>query len=121
VNLLLTVRRPGPDGAITLKHYAWNHQEYHATQQAYNGSAWQCYLCPNAFDTVALLNNHVNSSVHRQEIYHCTNPSCAQQFPSLSQLFGHLEVDRCSFMRFDHGGAKTGEVDGFQFVALTEI
>jgi hypothetical protein len=116
--LLLAIREPDTNGAIAVKHIGWSQERYHATQLAYNGSGWQCYICPVAFDTVALLNAHLSSSIHKQEIYLCTNPKCDRQFPSLSGLLGHLEAESCSFMRFAQVPEKG---QGFQFVAFAEI
>ena len=49
------------------------------------------------------LNAHLNSSVHKQKVYHCPNTKskCEKQFVTLAGLFNHLESEACAFMRFE--------------------
>jgi hypothetical protein len=47
------------------------------------------------------LNQHVNSSVHKEKAYHCPGRACAKEFTSLAGLFNHLESETCGAVRFD--------------------
>lgn len=49
------------------------------------------------------LNQHANSPVHQQSIYHCPNEArkCGKQFVSLAGFFNHLESEACGFIRFE--------------------
>src|ERR1700744_216812 len=84
--------------------------EYQATDQAWNGSAWQCYICQKTFSEKNGLNNHLNSPRHKQKIYHCPNRSCGKEVVSLAALFNHLESESCAYMRFGQVQEKVGDV-----------
>lgn len=93
-------------GIITNKQIGW-HQEVHlgysVTDQAYNGDYWECYLCHREFNKRVGLNQHLNSPVHQQKVYHCPNKRarCTKQFVALAGLFNHLESESCEYMRFE--------------------
>ncbi|RAL16078.1 C2H2-type zinc finger protein [Aspergillus homomorphus CBS 101889] len=99
------VRRLDTQGTITNKLLEWHDSdsgEYLASSNAYNGSAWECYICHKPFSNVSSLNQHLNSPTHKQRIYHCPNVrKCKKQFPILAALFNHLESESCSYMRFE--------------------
>ncbi|EJD40342.1 hypothetical protein AURDEDRAFT_139010 [Auricularia subglabra TFB-10046 SS5] len=77
---------------------------YQATDRAFNGHAWECYLCHAQMRSVQALNNHLNSPRHEEKIYlcvnHCPQPQCKQRFVTLSGLMQHIESDRCGVQRF---------------------
>ena len=98
------VRGNDPQGLITKQNSDWSEDmdiEYSATDYAFNGRFWQCYLCKKNFNTVQSLNAHLNSSVHKQKVYHCPNTRCSKKFVTLAALFNHLESETCSFIRFE--------------------
>ncbi|KAF3392826.1 hypothetical protein F1880_008543 [Penicillium rolfsii] len=101
------VRRADPNGIITNKQIEWHDQgaasTYTATNAAYNGQAWECYMCHREFMSSRALNQHANSPVHQQSIYHCPNLArrCGKQFVSLAGFFNHLESESCGFIRFE--------------------
>ncbi|GAO15865.1 hypothetical protein UVI_02051540 [Ustilaginoidea virens] len=100
------IRERDPGGLITNKLIGWKEDRlgpYEATDHAYNGDSWECYICHRTFSTSNGLNQHLNSPTHKQKIYHCPNKrgGCAKQFVSLAGLFNHLESEECSFMRFE--------------------
>ena len=111
------IRRVDPNGLITKKTIEWagsasqTESTYTATSAAYKGRAWECYTCHREFGSSASLNAHANSSVHRQKIYRCPNRcrkrKCGKEFVSLTGGLGHLESERCGFLRF-------GEVQAVQ-------
>ena len=98
--ILRIVRERDPHGAITLKHDGTT-GTYSATDLAWNGSAWECYICHRCFNSANALNQHANSPAHQQKIYHCPNRQCPKEFVSLAALFNHLESETCAFMRFE--------------------
>jgi hypothetical protein len=113
--ILQIIRQRDANGTITMKQIGWHQEvsvEYRATQQAYNGSAWQCYICHKTFKKVISLNAHLNSPTHKQKIYHCPNlnQKCGKEFVSLAALFGHLESESCGYMRFSNVQQKVDEV-----------
>ncbi|RAO66228.1 uncharacterized protein BHQ10_002240 [Talaromyces amestolkiae] len=101
--ILRIVRRQDPNGLITNKQIEWHKEqtsEYEVTDQAYNGNAWECYLCHRQFQMRQGLTQHLNSPVHKQQVYHCPNFKCPKQFVTLAALFNHLESEQCEFMKF---------------------
>jgi stress-induced morphogen len=89
-----------PNRFVTKNQLEW-HGEFQVTDNSWNGSAYECYLCHRAFSSLAELNRHVNSGPHRQKIYHCPNRGCAKEFVRLASLFNHLESESCGFIRFE--------------------
>lgn len=103
--ILQIVRRQDPNGLITNKQIEWHREqtsEYEVTDQAYNGNAWECYLCHRQFQMRHALTQHLNSPVHKQQVYHCPNFKCSKQFVTLAALFNHLESEQCEFMKFQN-------------------
>jgi hypothetical protein len=75
--------------------------EIMATDRAWNGYGYQCYLCPNVFTTLHGLNSHIKSPVHEQPMYRCPKAGCAKPFRMLSGLVQHVESETCGVMRFE--------------------
>lgn len=71
-----------------------------ATERAWNGYGYQCYLCSNEFSSLHGLNNHIRSPAHEQHMYRCPKASCAKHFKMLSGLVQHVESETCGLMRF---------------------
>ena len=63
-----------------------------ATECAWNGYAYECYICDNEYDTLGRLNGHI-TQIHApkrtENIYNC--PGCGRQFKLFSQFMGHME------------------------------
>ncbi|KAF3769355.1 hypothetical protein M406DRAFT_287495 [Cryphonectria parasitica EP155] len=98
--IYMTVRRLDPDGVISKKLIGWHGSDkYEATGRAWNGYAWACYLCQRTFKTCDSLNQHLNSPVHQQALYHC--PKCRREYTTLAGIINHLESESCGFMRFE--------------------
>lgn len=99
-------------GAITKRQIGWYEKtgRYSATDLAFNGSYWECYICHRQCNTVTALNSHLNSNVHKEKIYRCPNGGCEKEFISLAGLFNHLESESCRFMRFEKVQQKVGHV-----------
>ncbi|KAK1140706.1 hypothetical protein N8T08_009907 [Aspergillus melleus] len=99
------MNRSDPSGFITKKQIEWypeDSAQYSATNQAFNGSFWQCWICHREFLTVHGLNQHLNSPVHKQNLYHCPNKgNCGKEFVTLAALFNHLESESCRLVRFE--------------------
>ena len=71
-----------------------------ATDRAWNGRAYECYLCTREFTSLNGLNNHIKSPVHEQNIYRCPKMSCRREYKLLSGLVQHVESESCGVMRF---------------------
>lgn len=104
--ILQKVRECDPHGRFTLQQLEWYEEDtsnYSATDQAFNGSSWQCYLCTSCFRSRQGLNQHLNSPVHKQNVYRCPNQRslCGKEFVTLAALFNHLESESCSVVRFE--------------------
>lgn len=103
--ILRIIRERDTTGYIANKQIEWHGETrgtYHVNSSAYNGSSWECYLCHRSFSKSTALNQHLNSPVHQQKVYHCPNSrECIKEFISLAGLFGHLESETCQFMRFE--------------------
>ncbi|KAF3480727.1 uncharacterized protein GIQ15_06074 [Arthroderma uncinatum] len=104
--ILRKVRELDPNGRITNRQIEWRDEDnvqYSATQHAFNGQYWQCYLCSSTFNSVNGPNSHLNSPVHKQKVYRCPNRlnRCLKEFVTLAALFNHLESESCAAMRFE--------------------
>ncbi|KAK0363552.1 hypothetical protein LTR02_006202 [Friedmanniomyces endolithicus] len=113
--ILQIVRERDPHHLITNKQIGWHAEDspsttYSATDAAWNGYEWECYLCHRGFGTVRALDQHLNSSVHRQKTYHCPKAGCGREFAALAALFGHWESESCGFMRFEKVQGRVGDV-----------
>ncbi|TVY34469.1 Zinc finger protein [Lachnellula subtilissima] len=71
-----------------------------ATDMAWNGSGFECYLCRREFGSLYGLNNHLKSPAHDQEIYRCPKAGCGRNYKLLSALVQHVESESCGLMRF---------------------
>jgi hypothetical protein len=77
--------------------------QYQASEQTWNGSAYECYICHNTFPALTRLNAHLASPAHAAKIYHCPpNGGCSRQFSTLSALWRHIEDQSCGVHRFKH-------------------
>jgi hypothetical protein len=85
-----------PNRMITGPTQTW------ATNRAWNGDAFECYLCHKEYQTLVRLNQHLASPTHEQPIYHCPKlgHGCKSQFKALSALCQHIESGSCGVMRF---------------------
>ena len=113
--ILRMVRERDPHGVITNKQIEWHEEgnvKYSATNRAFNGSHWECYICHKEFDGVNALNAHLNSPAHERKAYHCPNSKgkCGKEFVTLAGLFNHLESEACAFMRFEKVQRQVGDV-----------
>ncbi|TQN65982.1 hypothetical protein CSHISOI_09602 [Colletotrichum shisoi] len=98
-----TIRRRDPNGLISESLQGLSASPtYTATERAYNTAAvaYQCCLCRRYFTTMQGLNMHLNSTVHKQVLYHCPSRSCRRKFKSLAGVIYHLESESCNFIRF---------------------
>ncbi|KAJ7193236.1 hypothetical protein GGX14DRAFT_577421 [Mycena pura] len=73
---------------------------YIATGAAWNGRAYECYLCHAGFGTLAALNQHLASPRHEDEMYVCPLSTCRQRFRALSALWQHVESEQCGVTKF---------------------
>ncbi|KAH7343794.1 hypothetical protein B0J17DRAFT_593415 [Rhizoctonia solani] len=73
-----------------------------ATEQAWNGYAYECYFCHKEFHSLPQLNQHLASPAHEQPLYHCPNlgHGCRAQFKAASALCQHIEDGSCGVMKF---------------------
>ncbi|RKU43141.1 hypothetical protein DL546_000856 [Coniochaeta pulveracea] len=85
------IRAKDPYGLITKKLIGWM------------GSA--------TFRTLHGLNQHTNSPIHQQKLYHCPNRrSCSQDFVCLGAIINHLESEACGFTRFHKVQSQFGAI-----------
>jgi uncharacterized CHY-type Zn-finger protein len=110
-SILDSVRARDPYGRVTDQDIEWGREDmvhYSATQFAFNGGFWECYLCHKEFNSRHALNSHLNSPTHKQKVYYC--PNCEKRFVILGGLLNHLESETCRFMRFDTVQQKVTDV-----------
>ncbi|KAI1104105.1 hypothetical protein F4804DRAFT_308245 [Jackrogersella minutella] len=98
-----TVRSKDPSGVLTKKLLGWTGSPtYEASDKAWDGEAWVCYLCRRDFVSLHGLNQHLNSPAHQQALYHCPNRNaCGRDFKTLAAVMNHLESESCAFTRFE--------------------
>lgn len=85
---------------------------YSATELAFNGTAYECYLCHDTFRTLKGLNAHLKSPAHDDNEFKCPGKKCRSEFKLVSGLIQHIECGTC-------GVAKFKEVQD-QFESLTD-
>ncbi|KAF8249402.1 putative zinc finger protein [Wilcoxina mikolae CBS 423.85] len=100
------IRKHDQQGVITKKLLEYPgapryNETIEASEQAWNGYAYECLLCQRGFGTLYGLNNHLNSPFHSQKLYHCPKRSCAREFVSLAGLVNHFESETCGVMMFN--------------------
>ncbi|KAI0834084.1 hypothetical protein F5Y06DRAFT_307153 [Hypoxylon sp. FL0890] len=98
------VRSKDPAGLISKKMIGWHGSpSYEASRNAWNGFAYECYLCHNNFMSLTGLNQHLNSPRHQQALYHCPNRlNCSREFKTLAAVMSHLESEKCAYTRFEN-------------------
>ncbi|KAI0049135.1 hypothetical protein FA95DRAFT_1604666 [Auriscalpium vulgare] len=72
----------------------------YATARAWNGVAYECFLCNKVFSTLHALNMHLASPRHEDKIYRCPKGDCMQEYSTLSALCQHVENGSCGVRRF---------------------
>ncbi|PHH72130.1 hypothetical protein CDD82_6168 [Ophiocordyceps australis] len=100
--LYRVVRRYDPNGILCKKLLTWSGSStFEASQMAWNSraQAYECYLCHRLFPTLPSLNQHLNSPVHQESLYHC--PGCPKEFTTLAAVINHLESESCQYTRFE--------------------
>ena len=77
-------------------------QDQWATEDSWNGGAYECVLCHREFRTLGALNAHLRSPAHADRIYTCPDVfgGCGVQFTTLSGLVQHVESGCCGVRRF---------------------
>lgn len=93
------IQKLDPTGVVTNKQIEWHGEQnvqYEATDAAFDGDSWVCYLCKKRINSKPGLTMHLNSPIHKAKIYHCLNRrgGCQKEFVSLAGLFNHLESTR---------------------------
>ncbi|KAF8899325.1 hypothetical protein BD779DRAFT_76725 [Infundibulicybe gibba] len=73
---------------------------YSATNAAWNGSKYECYLCHNTYRALSSLNQHLASPRHQDSIYVCPLNTCRSRYSTLSGLCQHIESERCGVLKF---------------------
>ncbi|KAK0200704.1 hypothetical protein DFS33DRAFT_1265898 [Desarmillaria ectypa] len=73
---------------------------FSATNMAFNGKAYECYICHDMFATLRSLNLHLNSPVHDAEEFKCPKRRCGKKFKVISSLIQHIESESCGIARF---------------------
>ncbi|KAG0706544.1 hypothetical protein DFH29DRAFT_988056 [Suillus ampliporus] len=71
---------------------------YYVTERAFNGTAYECYLCHRTFCTLGTLNSHINSPAHDADEFKC--PKCKWKYELVSGLMQHIESEGCGIARF---------------------
>lgn len=112
-----------PQLAIRNDHYQYLIEPIEATERAWNGYGFGCYLCPKEFGNLYSLNRHLRSPgipppqiapfilggegnsnkplVHEQEIYNCPKSRCGRTYKLLSGLVMHVESESCGLMGWE--------------------
>ncbi|KAH8823717.1 hypothetical protein DL96DRAFT_235611 [Flagelloscypha sp. PMI_526] len=90
VTQLIEGPSPLPKGTIT----------YHATELAWNGNAYECYLCHKTCRKLSHLNDHFNSAAHDDDEFQCPGPKCGSKFALVSGLIQHIESGSCGVSKF---------------------
>ncbi|KAH9853273.1 hypothetical protein C2E23DRAFT_868122 [Lenzites betulinus] len=86
---------PGSSGDTTVTK-TW------ATERAWNGSCYECYLCHRTYRSLSALNQHLSSPARAEKLYHCPQgwQGCDAAFSTLSAFCQHVEGGSCGVRRF---------------------
>ncbi|KAJ8122271.1 hypothetical protein ONZ43_g1493 [Nemania bipapillata] len=97
------VRRLDDSGLIAKKLIGWEGSTtYQASSLTWNGDYFECYFCHRLFNSLQSLNQHLQSPIHQQKLYHCPNRTvCKKEFTTLAGVCNHLESESCKAMRFE--------------------
>jgi len=79
----------------------------YVTELAFNGTAYECYLCHRTFRTLNALNSHVGSPAHDANEFEC--PKCEREFKLISSLMQHIEREVCGIAKFNSIGDFTSQ------------
>ncbi|KAF9471813.1 hypothetical protein BDN70DRAFT_887708 [Pholiota conissans] len=71
-----------------------------ATNETWNGRAYECYLCHSQHRTLNALQRHFDSPTHQDQIYICPESRCGDRFKAFSALMQHIESEKCGVSRF---------------------
>ncbi|KAI0758796.1 hypothetical protein C8Q74DRAFT_1209517 [Fomes fomentarius] len=73
-----------------------------ATERAWNGKHYECYVCHRTFASLPALNQHLSSPAHTEKLYHCPTvlKGCEAEFRTLSGFCQHVESESCGVHRF---------------------
>jgi len=74
------------------------HISYTASDKAWNGYAYECYLCHRNFNTLVSLDSHLASPVHDADEFGC--PKGKRRYKLVSGLIQHIESEVCGIARF---------------------
>ncbi|KAI0008992.1 hypothetical protein F4779DRAFT_628130 [Xylariaceae sp. FL0662B] len=99
------VRSKDSGGIITKNLVGWpGSTQYEANSRSYNRyrQGWECYLCHQLFGQLSSLNQHLNSPIHQETLYHCPNWQCRKEFTTLAGIINHLESESCGCTRFEN-------------------
>ncbi|KIY65599.1 hypothetical protein CYLTODRAFT_437797 [Cylindrobasidium torrendii FP15055 ss-10] len=73
---------------------------YIATPAAWNGYAYECYLCHRNYRGLDDLNKHLASAAHDAKEFQCPHGSCRKKFTIISALIKHIESESCGLAKF---------------------
>lgn len=73
---------------------------FSASEMAFNGKAYECYICHGTFTKLQFLNLHLNSPVHDADEFKCPKRKCGKKFKLISSLIQHIESESCGVARF---------------------
>ncbi|KAI1382594.1 uncharacterized protein F4822DRAFT_435422 [Hypoxylon trugodes] len=99
------VRSMDSSGIVTKNLIGWHGStQYEANDRSYNWNrqGWECYLCHRLCGQLSSLNQHLNSPIHQEALYHCPNPRCGKDFTTLAGIINHLESESCGCTRFEN-------------------
>ncbi|KAF9028795.1 hypothetical protein BDZ89DRAFT_1065892 [Hymenopellis radicata] len=68
-----------------------------ATEDAFDGDGYVCWVCERSFRDLEGLNKHLSSPAHDSLTFKC--PRCENQFKMISSLIQHLESETCGLAR----------------------
>ncbi|KAG2047537.1 hypothetical protein BDR06DRAFT_963813 [Suillus hirtellus] len=71
----------------------------YVTERAFNGTAYECYLCHLTFRTLGALNSHIDSPAHDADEFKC--PKCERKYKFVSGLMQHIASEACGVPRFE--------------------
>ncbi|TFK75431.1 hypothetical protein BDN72DRAFT_892376 [Pluteus cervinus] len=83
-----------------------------ATEDAFNGTHYECALCNARFERLHSLNRHLTSGAHERKGFKCPGKKCGKKSRLASSMLQHIESGTCRITQLPEVEQYTRELTG---------